>query len=63
MRSKKASRLRGDTVLAHREGTVILEPSREWPDGYLESFAGVPRDFERPPQGVIQKRRVRNKPD
>src|SRR5207248_9435576 len=40
MKRKKVSRLRGDTVLAHREGTVILEPNREWPDGYVESFAG-----------------------
>jgi hypothetical protein len=62
MKHNKVRRLRGETVLANREGTVILEPNREWPDGYVESFAGVPRDFERPPQGVIRKRRVRNKP-
>jgi hypothetical protein len=25
--------------------------------GYVESFAGIPDDFERPPQGEIDKRR------
>ena len=25
--------------------------------GYVESFAGVPDDFERPPQGEVEKRR------
>ena len=47
-----------DTVLVHREGSsVILEPIREWPAGYVESFAGIPEDFERPPQGKVEKRR------
>lgn len=45
-------------MLVHREGnTVILEPSHEWPEGYVESFSGVPDDFERPPQGTVEKRR------
>jgi hypothetical protein len=26
------------------------DPLTEWPDGYTGSFAGVPDDFERPPQ-------------
>ncbi|MBV9495148.1 MAG: AbrB/MazE/SpoVT family DNA-binding domain-containing protein [Acidobacteria bacterium] len=39
-------------VLIRREGgSVILEPVREWPANYVESFAGIPEDFERPPQG------------
>jgi antitoxin VapB len=51
-------RFEGDTVLVHREGSpVILEPIREWPIGYVESFAGVPDDFERPSQGEVEKRR------
>ena len=58
VRLPKEFRFPGDTVLVHREGNaVILEPSDEWPEGYLESFAGVPEDFERPPQGVVEKRR------
>jgi hypothetical protein len=45
-------------VLIHREGSsVILEPIREWPAGYVESFAGISDDFERPAQGSIEKRR------
>jgi antitoxin VapB len=58
VRLPKEFRFPGETVLVHREGNaVILEPSDEWPEGYLESFAGVPEDFKRPPQGVVEKRR------
>ena len=58
IRLPKEFRFEGDTVLVHREGTaVILEPIHEWPAGYVESFAGVPEDFERPPQGQVDKRR------
>lgn len=58
VRLPKEFRFDTDTVLIHREGTsVILEPAREWPEGYIESFAGVPDDFERPPQGTVEKRR------
>jgi antitoxin VapB len=58
VRLPKEFRFEGDTVLVRREGSaVILEPSGEWPEGYIESFAGVPEDFDRPPQGEIEKRR------
>jgi antitoxin VapB len=51
-------RFDSNTALVHREGSsVILEPIREWPAGYVESFAGVPEDFERPPQSKVEKRR------
>jgi antitoxin VapB len=58
VRLPKEFRFDGDTVLVRREGSaVILEPLREWPAGYVESFAGVPDDFERPAQGIVEKRR------
>lgn len=58
VRLPKEFRFDSETVLIHREGSsVILEPVREWPAGYVESFAGLPDDFERPPQGKIEKRR------
>lgn len=58
VRLPKEFRFDSETVLIHREGSsVILEPVREWPAGYVESFAGLPEDFERPPQGKIEKRR------
>lgn len=58
VRLPKEFRFDSDTVLVHREGSaVILEPAREWPEGYIESFAGVPEDFHRPPQGEVEKRR------
>lgn len=58
IRLPKEFRFEGDTVLVHREGSaVILEPAHEWPAGYVESFAGVPEDFDRPPQGHVDKRR------
>jgi antitoxin VapB len=58
VRLPKEFRFESDTVLIHREGSsVILEPVREWPAGYVESFAGVPDDFERPAQGRVEKRR------
>jgi antitoxin VapB len=50
-------RFEGDAVLVHREGSaVILEPSDAWPEGYVESFRGVPDDFARPAQGRVEKR-------
>jgi antitoxin VapB len=58
VRLPKEFRFNGDTVLVHREGNaVILEPSGEWPERYVESFTGVPEDFVRPPQGIAEKRR------
>lgn len=58
VRLPKEFRFDTDTVLVRREGnSVILEPLREWPEGYADSFAGVPDDFERPPQGEVEKRR------
>jgi antitoxin VapB len=58
IRLPKEFRFEGDTVLVHREGSaVILEPIREWPEGYVESFAGIPEDFARPQQGQVDKRR------
>ncbi|MEA2489303.1 MAG: antitoxin VapB [Acidobacteriota bacterium] len=57
VRLPKEFRFEGDTVLVRREGNaVILEPARDWPEGYVESFAGVPDDFTRPPQGDVEKR-------
>lgn len=58
VRLPKEFRFESDTVLVRREGSsVILEPSDAWPEGYVESFAGVPQDFARPPQGEVEKRR------
>ena len=58
VRLPKEFRFDSDAVLVHREGSsVILEPLHEWPAGYAESFAGVAEDFERPPQGNVEKRR------
>ena len=50
-------RFDSDSVLVHREGAaVILEPADDWPDGYVESFAGVPSDLVRPGQGDLDER-------
>ncbi|HUK32747.1 MAG TPA: type II toxin-antitoxin system VapB family antitoxin [Vicinamibacterales bacterium] len=58
VRLPKDFRFDTDTVLVHREGSaVVLEPAREWPAEWIESFAGVPDDFQRPHQGVVDKRR------
>jgi hypothetical protein len=44
-------------VIVHRKGSaIVLEPADEWPAGYVESFAGTPGDFERPPQGKTEER-------
>lgn len=57
VRLPKEFRFDGDKVLVRREGNaVILEPLGEWPEGYVQSFTGVPEDFERPPQGDVEKR-------
>jgi antitoxin VapB len=53
----KEFRFNTDTVLVRREGqTVVLEPASEWPEGWVESFTGVPDDFIRPKQGKVEKR-------
>jgi antitoxin VapB len=58
VRLPKEFRFDGDTVFVHREGdTVVLEPAHEWPPDWIESFAGIPADFERPDQGMVEKRR------
>ena len=57
VRLPKEFRVDGDTVLIRRDGdAIVLEPLDEWPAGYVESFAGVPDDFARPPQGEADRR-------
>ncbi len=57
VRLPKEFRFDTDTVLVRREGrAVVLEPASQWPDRWVESFAGVPDDFVRPPQGEVEKR-------
>lgn len=57
VRLPKEFRFDGDTVSVRREGkAVILEPADDWPEGYVESFTGIPNDFSRPRQGKVDKR-------
>lgn len=57
IRLPKEFRFEGESVLVRREGNaVILEPVDEWPEGYWESFADFPKDFERPRQGELETR-------
>jgi antitoxin VapB len=57
IRLPKEFRFQTDAVLVRRQGCpVVLEPAHEWPDGYVESFAGLPEDFTRPAQGRLEKR-------
>lgn len=57
VRLPKEFRVETDTVLVRREGAaIVLEPADEWPEGFVESFAGVPDDFARLPQGEEQRR-------
>jgi antitoxin VapB len=57
VRLPKEFRFDSDTVSVRREGkAVILEPANDWPEGYVESFAGVPDDLARPPQGKVERR-------
>lgn len=57
VRLPKEFRFQTNTVLVSRHGrSIILEPAHEWPEGYIESFAGLPQDFSRPSQGKIEKR-------
>lgn len=58
VRLPKEFRFPGNTVSVRRKGkAVILEPAEGWPEGYVRSFAGVPDDFVRPPQGKVDKRK------
>jgi len=58
VRLPKEFRFPGDTVLVRRgDGdTIILEPTEQWPERYVESFTGVPDDFERQAQGKTDRR-------
>jgi antitoxin VapB len=57
VRLPKEFRFKTDTVVVHREGYgVVIEPANDWPVGYVESFAGVPDDFTRAPQGNVEKK-------
>jgi len=57
IRLPKEFRFQTDTVLVRRQGrAVIVEPAHEWPDAYVESFAGLPEDFARPIQGEVEER-------
>ena len=57
VRLPKEFRFETDSVQVRRQGrAVVLEPAHEWPDGYVKSFAGLPEDFARPPQGEVEER-------
>jgi len=58
VRLPKEFRFEGEAVMVRRKGNaIILEPADVWPEGYVESFAGLPADFARPPQGVLDRRK------
>jgi antitoxin VapB len=57
IRLPKEFRFQTDTVLVRRKGQgVIVEPVDAWPEGYVDSFAGMAADFARPTQGDAEKR-------
>ena len=57
VRLPKEFRFSTETVLVRRQGSaVVLEPADDWPEGYVESFAGAPEDFGRPSQGKPDRR-------
>lgn len=57
VRLPKEFRFDTDTVFVRREGdALILEPADAWPEGYVESFAGVPPAFARPAHKGTDKR-------
>jgi len=57
VRLPKEFRFDTDTVLVRREGeSVVLGSPNDWPDGYVDSFAGAPEDFTRPRQGEAEDR-------
>jgi antitoxin VapB len=57
VRLPKEFRFAGDAVFVRRQGdALLLEPACEWPEGWVESFSGVPGDFARPRQGRLTKR-------
>lgn len=59
IRLPKEFRFDTDVVLVRRDGdALILEPADAWPEGYVESFAGVPAAFARPAQKGTDKREL-----
>jgi len=58
VRLSKKFRFEAEAVLIRREGdAVILEPVHDWPEGYAESFTGMPSGVPRPAQGKLEKRK------
>lgn len=57
VRLPKEFRFDTESVLIRREGdAVVLEPVHEWPEGYADSFAGMPSDVRRSAQGKTDER-------
>jgi len=57
VRLPKEFRFDTDVVFVRRAGdALILEAADAWPEGYVESFAGVPAAFARPPQKGTDER-------
>ena len=54
VRSRTVRRFNADN--APEENVMVLKPATNWPDGYVDSFADVPDDFKRAPQGAIENR-------
>jgi hypothetical protein len=42
-------------LMSEKTTNAVLEPAKDWPEGYVESFIGVPQDFERPAQGTPEQ--------
>lgn len=54
MTATRAKVFRFDTesvLIRRKDDTVVLEPVLDWPEGYAESFAGMPSDVRRSAQG------------
>jgi antitoxin VapB len=57
VRLPKEYRFATESVRVRRDGhAIVLEPLDDWPVGYVASFAGVPDDFARPPEGAVDRR-------
>jgi hypothetical protein len=53
---KRSKSVRAQKPAKSKASDATPVDANGWPEGYVESFVGLPGDFERPPQGEVEER-------
>jgi hypothetical protein len=55
-KGKSSKPTRGPEPAKRKAAHTTPLDANGWPEGYVESFAGISKDFERSPQGELEER-------